>query len=220
MPTRLDDASPMDEKTFDFQSSAVLEQRQKDMIIYRPNLRYGLTPDVQIESQGSIYSGNGEGGSGETDLSVQYRFLKSENIPQFSLTPMIAFPSGKGMDHAELSWQLNSTYTLSGTTDEPKSEVHVNFTSRTNRNRSEGERGSLENFAFGSSHKITNYVAMILDVAIEEQSEKNQSLQVAELGFHLDLGRKNYIGLSYSQGFGNSCTSSAALLGYEKEFGI
>lgn len=219
MPTRLEDASPVPKRSFDAQFSSAIAQGGKDVVIYRPNIRYGLTNDIQLESQATLLSGGDESGSGETDFSLLYRVFKGKSLPAVSLTPTLLLPSGKSQDEVELNMLVTVTYSLRGSEKKPETEVHVNLGSKTQRHRKIDERGSTENFALGLSHRLLPELAIVMDYVHEEDDEHKVNLQLAEIGLHTHLGKEFYLGLSYSQGFGLSQTKSGALLGLEKQFG-
>lgn len=220
MPTRLEDATPIDKKNFDVQMSSAFEKKSQDSLTIRPNVRYGLTHDVQLETQGTLVSGGGESGHGETDVSLLYRFVKGEKLPSISLTPLFSFPTGKEQSRLDAVLQLNITQTLRGVSDRPLTEIHLNLGTRSKNDRDEDERGSLEGMAIGISHKLGEDVALIADYVHDEKEGNHDAVQVIEAGIHTHLGSDYYLGLSFTQGLGHSETLSGGILGLEKQFGV
>lgn len=219
MPTRLEDASPIEKNSFDAQFSSAFEKRNQDVVTMRPNIRYGLTNDIQLETQGTLLSGGKEEDHGETDFSVLYRIIKGKKLPSVALTPTLVIPTGKGQSGAELNFLFTISKAVRGTSDEPLTELHLNLGTKRQQFRGTGERGSVENFAAGVSHKLKKNMALIGDYIHQEDDEHKEILQLLELGLHTHLGKQIYLGLSYSQGFGKSFTRSGALVGLEKQFG-
>lgn len=219
MPTRLEDATPIDEHTVDVQYSAAFEKGESDVIRHRPNVRYGVSQDLQLEGEATIYSGGKESYSGQTDLGFLYRLNHSDNLfPEFSLSPVAIFPSGKGMDSMLYSLRVNVTTTLQGSHKEPITQVHLNYQLEHNVEPKDSERTDRNFYALGLSHLILKETALVADVFMEQEHERSEETYLLELGFHHHLGKKYFLGFSLGAGLGSSTADHQVLLAFEKQF--
>ncbi|WP_408096176.1 hypothetical protein ACJVC5_14145 [Peredibacter sp. HCB2-198] len=219
MPTHLEDATPIDEHSFDIQYSAVLEKKDPDVLRHRPNLRYGATEDLQLEGEATIFSGGNEKDSGQTDLGILYRLNHSENyFPEISLSPVAIFPTGKGMDSMLYSIRVNLTTTLEGNSKVPITQLHFNYQLEHNSSASSGERTDRSIYTFGFGRLIFNETALICDALFESEREKSDYTYLLETGLHHHLGKKYFIGLSIGVGLGASDVDGQGLLAFEKQF--
>lgn len=219
MPTRLQDATPIDEKSMDLQMSADFNKMgSQDNIIFRPNIRYGMTKKLQLEVDATLLSGSDEKDHGETQLGGLYQFNESDNfIPVIAWNPMVIFPTGKSSEGLDFSHQIVLTSTLSGTSQKPKTQIHLNGSWSRNNNARRDERKDAGLFIFGISQLLHERAALIVDVLHEEESEKKSESNSLEAGVHLGLGNEYYLSLGAGLGFGGKSHKWNGLLAFEKQ---
>ncbi|WPU67196.1 hypothetical protein [Peredibacter starrii] len=219
MPTHLEDATPIDEHTFDLQYSLALEKGDQDELRHRPNFRYGISKDLQFETEATIFSGGKEDYSGQTDMGLLYRLNHSKNlIPELSISPVAIFPTGKGMDSMLYSVRINLTTTLIGTSEKPDFQIHFNYQFEHNDSADAMERTDRNIYTFGMSQRILEGTALVVDAFLEEQHEKGENVYLIEAGLHHNLGNNYFIGVSFGTGLGSSVADSQGLLAFEKQF--
>lgn len=209
MPTRLQDATPIDEKSMDLQMSADFNKAaSQDQMIYRPNIRYGMTKKLQLEVDATLLSGSDEKDHGETQLGGLYQFNESDNyIPVFAWNPMVIFPTGKGGKALDFSQEIVLTSTLAGTSQKPKTQIHLNASWCRSSNLS----------IFGISQLLHERAALIMDILHEEDFEQDSESNSLEAGLHLGLGNEYYLSLGAGLGFGGKSQKWNGLLAFEKQ---
>lgn len=219
MPTQLEDSTPIDKDSLDFQYSAVLEQKSQHIILHRPNLRYGLTEDMQLETQATIESGGNEDQSGEADLGLQYRLNRSRNyFPEIALSPTIIFPTGKNSRAVDYSLKLILTSTLIGNDEYPVTQIHFNYLILKNNQKGNEERSERYEYLLGVSHRLFQDTAIIFNGVVSDNTKKEDQNYLLELGVHHNLGHDFFVALSYGQGLGSSSVKQQTLLAIEKQF--
>lgn len=218
MPTQMEDATPLDAYSLDVQYSSGFENGTEDVVVQRPNIRYGLSDQMQLESQATIYSGGDEDQSGETDFNVLYRFNKSTNLmPEVSISPSITFPTGKRIDSVDYGVRFNLTSTLRGTSDHPLTQIHFNYHIEHNNNPATSDIPDLSAYILGISHLLLSETSVVFDGVISTDLT-GQDSYLLELGLHHHLGNEFYLGLSASLGLGASDIKQMGALALEKQF--
>lgn len=218
IPTQLEDASPIDESTWDIQFSTAKLDKKVDEVIHRPNIRYGASKNLQLEAQGTIESGGDEIQSGESEINFLYRFNRSSNlVPEVSLSPMFIFPTGKKMEGLDYGARLNLSSTLRGSSEHPLTQIHFNYLLMHNNSPRDDEVPDRSAFLLGLSHRLLEETALVFDAVLSEDREGVESY-LLEGGIHQHLGKKFYLGLSAGAGIGASDTKRILTLALEKQF--
>lgn len=116
-PTRLEDSSPIDEKTIDAQFSSNFEEDgPRDQVLFRSNLRYGINRKAQVETQGTFISGGDETGSGDLGIGGLYQFNEADDwTPTVSFSPLFVFLRGKENRGEDLESKFIISSALLGT---------------------------------------------------------------------------------------------------------
>lgn len=219
MPTQMEDATPIDEKTLDIQYSLVSEKEEDAVMIHRPNIRYGITKELQFETQGTIKSGGDEDQSGESEVGLFYRFNQSENyFPEIALSPVLIFPTGKQMKGLDYYVKLNFTTTLSGSSVNPRTQVHFNYQFIQNNSPGDSERFNRGVYVLGISHLISPATALIVNGVLEEEVLRGDDSYLLEAGLHHHLGKDYYLGVGGGVGMGSSIVENQLILALEKQF--
>lgn len=196
VPTHLEDASPIDEKSTIFQMSAQFENEDPDDISFRPDIRYGLTKKIQLEVMADLISGGKEEQSGETKAALLYQVNDSHNaFPVFSVNPIAQFPTGKESRGIDPGCKFILTSTLTGTQEKPETQIHLNFESIHNSARRRGERASENLYALGFSRRIRENMALVIDFYHEADTPKDRDEDFFEAGIHLQAGKRLYLSL-------------------------
>jgi len=213
MPTRLEDASPIDEKTSSLQLSSAFEENGKeDRLIHRPNIRYGASKQLQLDVMSTIYSGVDEDQSGEIDIGGLYQFWISTNwVPVLAINPLFTFPTGKGSKGEDFQYKVLLTSTINGTPDAPITQLHLNMNHSYNDQEKPGERLNQFLYAIGFSHRLSPNTALIVDYLCDEE-------EVAEIGLHQSLSGGFQAGVGFGAGLNRDSPSWSWVFGIEKEF--
>jgi hypothetical protein len=219
MPTRLQDATPIPGQSMDLQFTTNFNKdRSQDQMIFRPDIRYGVSDKLQLETQSTLLSGNDEKDHGETQLGALYQFNESDNLmPVFAWNPMIIFPTGKGNRGLDFSNTFVLTSTLNGTAKDPLTQIHLNVNWRRNNTHGSDERKDAGLYIFGISQLLTKNAALIADVLHEEDSKKGEEANSFELGLHLGIGNEYYMSIGGGVGFGGQSPPWNALVALEKQ---
>lgn len=213
MPTRLEDASPIDAKTYDMQFSYETERSsENEENTIRPNLRYGLTRDLQLDALATLNSGGEERGSGEVQVGGLYRLNHSRTFfPEIAINPMIVLPTGKYRKQVEYCTKLNFTSTLQGSTNIPLLQMHFNLGWAT-----QGRQDDML-YVFGVSKHVFKNTAWVIDILHDEDKEKDSETNMIETGLHLSLGKEYYLGLGGGKGLDRRSPSWTGLLALERQ---
>lgn len=218
MPTQLEDAAPIDAHSMDVQYSVALEKMGKDIVLHRPNVRYGMNQHLQLEAQATVDSGGSEFHSGESEFNLLYRVNQSSSmLPEVSLSPLAIFPSGKGMSGVDYGVRINFSSLLMGTSKRPLTQLHFNFQIVHNNEARQYEVLDRYLYALGASHRLADETALVLDVMSNEDPQGKKSYLV-ELGWHQGLGKEFYLGVSASAGLGASEIKQMGIIALEKQF--
>lgn len=207
MPTRLQDATPIDAKSMDLQMSSNFNKASpQDHMIYRPDIRYGVTKKLQLEMESTFLSGGEEKDHGETMLGGLYQVNESDDLfPMLALNPLVTFPTGKKSGHFDFSQEFVLTSTLNGTSKDPRTQLHVNVTW--------GRQSEL--YIFGVSQLLHERAALVVDILhVEEDGEESNAF---ETGVHLGLGEEYYLSLGGGLGFGGKSQNWSGLVALEKQ---
>ncbi|HXH74743.1 MAG TPA: hypothetical protein VNJ08_07240 [Bacteriovoracaceae bacterium] len=220
MPTRLEDASPMKEKTTSFQYSSFFEEHgPEDRHVHRPNLRYGVTEQLQLDAMATLFSGVDEEQSGEIDIGGLYQISRSNNwVPIFAINPLFTFPTGKGSKGEDFQYKIIMSSTIKGTPDAPVTQVHLNVNHSYNDERKFQERLHQLAYAIGFAHRLSPNTALIADIIREEETTKNETTDVLEIGIHQSLGGGFQTGIGIGAGLSKESPSWTGVLGLEKQF--
>lgn len=218
MPTKLEDASPIDEKTFAFQySSAFEDQGNDDKHIHRPNIRYGLSKQLQLDAMASMYSGTDENESGDIDLGGLYQINQSSNwVPTFAINPLVTLPTGKKSQGNDIQYKFLISSTICGRPDNPKTQIHFNFNHSYNDKRRKQERLHQFLYAIGVSFKISPHTALVADVLKEDELIGKVS-DIVEMGLQQSLGLGYQIGVGLGTALSEDTPSWTGALGLEKQ---
>lgn len=220
MPTRLEDATVIDETTWDVQWSTVYEEdHPDDLVINWPNLRYGAARQLQLDLQGTMYSGGEEKNSGDISLGAQYQFNESSTLtPMIAINPVFTFPTGKGSRGEDFEYKVIVTEDIIGTSENPIVQFHLNFRHSYNDRPDDNERTNRFMYTIGMSNKLYEQTALIIDIVLEEEIKNHKTSNKLEMGVHHDLGGKFQLGTALAAGFGQDSPSWAANVGIEKQF--
>jgi hypothetical protein len=219
MPTRLQDATPIDQGSIDIQMSAELSQEGAiTQTVFRPNFRAGVTDRFQFEVYGTQFSGGEESESGEIAIGGLYQINESDTmVPMFAWNPMIVVPTGKASDGIDLNNEIVLTSTLRGTARQPKTQFHLNLDWIHDSQNKTDHRANRGFYGFGVSQLLGERMALVVDLIREEESEEGNESNNLEAGIHQDLGKEFYLSLGASAGFGGTSASWTALLAIEKQ---
>ena len=198
-PTRLEDASPAKEHKFDFQVTSIFERNNPDDMQYRFNPRYGLSKKAQLEASTTWFSGGGERESGRSKLGGLYMFTESDGLkPKISLIPLVVFPTGKYDQGLGLDTKFAFSWTLSGTSQKPDAEIHLNVGNIHNGKIRSNERYNQHLLGLGYSLRVLEKTAWVVDIFHEQERRKTEEQNLFESGIEQDLGNHTFI----SAGFG------------------
>lgn len=217
MPTHLEDASPIDEKALDFQYSYTGERKHDDHAnLHRPNVRYGLTKQIQLEAQGNFRSERRNEDEGNAGLALLYEFNKSDGyFPEFALNPMISLPTD-GRTRAEPSIKLLLTSTLIGTSDTPVLQLHANINQQHKAYKNEGERRDSFSLLTGTSIRQSEKLAWVVDYWWNNE-ETVSVAEILEAGVHYSLGREYYFSLGFGRGLSARPVQMLTIFSLEKQ---
>ena len=218
MPTRLEDASPIDKDSWDIQQSIQLEKNNEDVVTHRTSIRYGVNEHLQFEAQGTHLSGDDERGSGETLINALYQFNRSENyLPEVSFGTNFILPTGKSNEGLDYAVKTNFTTTLSGTSDNPIMQIHLNVQIQHNQKPHASDRIDQGFYALGISRLIGKYSSIVADLLYEEKSDKKSEHLILEVGLHQHLGKEYYLGLGVGRGYERYHPVTTGILALEKQ---
>lgn len=219
MPTRLEDATPLEELSFDSQSSIgyISDPADPEMII-RQNFRYGLTKRIQLETYGDIFSGGDERGSGQIHTGGLIQLVEENTLPSMAISPMVVLPTGKYQEGLNSDSKFIITKTLLGTPTTARAQVHFNLNWTHQHAVSGEERTNFYMTILGFSYRYADFQAFVIDLVREEESLKGKESNFLEAGIHQELGQNYFIGLSASVGLGDESPDYQSIFSFEKQF--
>ncbi len=144
VPTHLEDASGVDKHQTIYQLSGNFEKSMPDEFTWRPDIRYGVTKKFQVEVMGDMISGASEVRGGESRASALYQVIESD-IANFAINPFVSFPTGKSSDGIDPAIKIILS------SNNPDTQIHLNYQIRHNASRRSGERADEILYAAGFS---------------------------------------------------------------------
>ncbi len=205
VPTHLEDASPVKKKETILQLSTQFEKENPDDLVFRPDIRYGITDMIQFETLVDLMSGGDENQSGEVRTGILYQLNKSDNsFPVISLNPVIHFPTGKESRGIDPGMKILLTSTLAGSGDSPETQLHLNYEFLPNSARRPREREDETIYAFGISRRLKEKLALVVDFIHQDDIFKDRQETFIETGLHQQIGEKLFLGYGMGKGAGPS----------------
>jgi hypothetical protein len=215
MPTRMEDSKGTQAGALEFQLASDFQKEDQDNLIFRENIRYGVSDRLQLEGLANQFSGGDERSNGEFQLGGQYVV-----IPQLGVSPMIAFPTGKGEDGIDTHLRFNNSYTLSGSPNSPRAQLHLNIDWAHNEKPKSDERDNHYLYVVGVSYKYNDSGAVLLDILREEEELKDEEQNIFEVGTQYDIGRDYMVGLGAGVGFGDESPHWNSILSIVKKVSL
>ncbi len=220
VPTHLEDASGVDKHATIIQLTSQFEEEHPDPDdwVYRPDIRYGVTDRIQLETMLDLMSGGDENQSGEIRAGVLYQVNKPENaFPVIALNPVAHLPTGKESRGTDLGMKLILTSTISGSSDHPDTQLHLNYEILHNSSRRPGEREDEGIYALGFSRRLMEKLALIVDFIHQDDIFKDRQETYIETGLHQQLSKQFYLGYGFGKGVGPTTPDWTGILSLEME---
>lgn len=200
MPTRLEDATPVERYDFDAQFSMARDGESSETL-FIPNLRYGLTDTLQLEAVGHQLSGGDENGSGEVELDLLWVITPIEAPTAVALNPIVMLPTGKQSNILATGLKIDVSQTILGTVQDPHLQLHGNIS-----------RSSEWTYAVGASHLALEQTALVLDYYGDDEAHW------MEFGVHQGLGKEFYLGAGVNRILDTGARATGYMLALEKQF--
>lgn len=213
MPTRLEDSKVIKAKFLEVQLSSDFQKMDQDEIIFRENVRYGVSEKFQMEMLSNHISGGGEEGSGEILLGGQY-----DIIDEIAISPMIVFPTGKKEEGIDTHLKINQSSTILGSTNTPMLQFHINVDWAHSNHRNSGERADHYFYATGLSYLFSDSGSVIVDIFREEDQQKDIEINMLELGTQYDVGSHYLVGIGAGVGIGDQSPAWSGIFTILKPF--
>ncbi len=210
VPTHLEDASGVKQHQTIYQLSGKFDKSNPDEYTWRPDIRYGVTEKFQIEVMGDMISGGSEVRGGEARASALYQAFESE-YATFAINPFASFPKGKSSDGIDPAIKIILS------SNNPDTQIHLNYQIRHNAGRQSGERADEIVYAAGFSRRFHDKLSWIADIIFQDDEEKDSRNDYVETGLHQEFSQGMYLGYGFGKGINSSSPDWSGILSLEVE---
>lgn len=220
MPTRIEDAAPIDAKQWQMQlSTAFNEDGDSDQAFFWPNLRYGVNKRLQLEAYHTLKSGGDETGNGDIYIGGLYQLNESHDwSPVFAFEPNLTLSTGEHSRGEDFDYKILISSSLRGTPQKPITQFHFNFKQSYNDDPRSNERRNRYMYAVGMSQRVNHLTVFVADLIFSEEKRKWHTDNAFEVGLLRMVEDDVRIGVGLGVGIGEDSPSWGANLALVKLF--
>jgi hypothetical protein len=186
---------------------------------FTPRLQIGVAQDFQVSVAAPYRVGNAQDTSqGEFRLDGLYK-LNSETayLPATAVNVGVERPYGASAGGTEVVIKGIMTKSLSAPRDlDRPAQVHVNLVARHNFSADDSERRNRYLFGAAFSKQINERWLLATSLFREQQRERNEAINMAEVGARWKLSEKTILSGAVGHGFNKGAPPLRLLLGFQR----
>jgi hypothetical protein len=226
LPLTIEDASPGEPGSVQFNGGLRYQRvrpaqpgQGRNETQLTPRLQFGVTRDMQISIAAPYRLGNAADTSqGEFRLEALYRLnLETAALPSFAIEAGIERPYGAQAGGTEVLIKgiMSKSLGSSRNTDRP-AQVHVNLAVRRNIDPLDEERRTRYLAGAALSKQISERFLLAASLFREQQRERTEADNMAELGARWKLSEKTILSGAIGHGFNRGAVPLRLQFGFQR----
>lgn len=217
-PLEVQDAEPADvgSRSVDVRSRFQRTDDGKNEWLLQPQIKFGLTENLQLDVGTAIVGGHSREGSGDLSARLLYRFLEEGQdnwLPTLALSLRADFPSGVDSAGVDTDTRLIMSRKLFG-----QGHGHVNLAWLHDAGARPDKREHRYGLIVGYAHAMSQRTNLITDLILRQSQSSGKVEHIAEFGFRHALGKDTVLGAALGWGMNKDAPRYRVLLSVQQGF--
>ncbi|MFT3787953.1 MAG: hypothetical protein QM770_17585 [Tepidisphaeraceae bacterium] len=220
LPTRVEDAYPVEYRAFEFQLLGRYENLRngpEDRFTVLPRLEWGFAPNAQLRLAAPFYFGDADDtGSGNVQLEGFYNFnTESLTLPALALSLSAELPTGENAVGVDTTLKFIATKTIG---DEYLDRLHLNLSWSHKFDRDDDERQDRYGVILGYSRRLDPDTILVADFIREQQLHEGFDSNIIEVGVRRQLDPQTVFSIGVGAGIGDDSPDFQLTMGLQRSF--
>jgi len=219
LPITVDDATPTEKGTGEWQLSTQYEHTRssEEQLTFAPQFQYGIAKDTEFSLTvpfdiGSAVDNHG----GDLGAEILYNFIEEDEMPAVSFAERLNLPTGDGSAGIETVTRLLASKHIFDSFGQNAIHANLGWTHYTA--VTDEERRNSFMAVIGASHGFGEHTALVADLVREQEPEKHQTDNLAELGLRQELAKDFLVSIGGGVGIGEDSPAFRTTLGVQLGF--
>ncbi len=220
LPTDLEDAFPTEYRSRQLLTSVRYERTadRKDALTVLPTLQWGFAPDWEADVIVPFIFGSADK-TGSRDIGVEVLRTLHEGsfrVPAVAVLGELDFPSGRKSAGVDTRLAVIATQKLTALPTQHR--IHLNLDWMHDAGRMAGARGDRYAVIAGYSRHLGPETLLVADVLREQARERDQTMNVIEIGLRRTIGQDVVVTGAAGPGFAEESPRIRVTVGFEYSF--